>query len=145
MAILTQIGQALRGTAKGVIKGGIVLTNTASGFAAEARKEFSDLVKEARTEVNNIHAARINHPKVESEGLGDHLMRMGHAVWEGASQIASMANAELVAMIAWCTGESKQKAEKQVEKAEGFVKRGALELTELESANVIEMLLLSAA
>src|SRR5262245_17552936 len=103
-----KIGQALRGTAKQGIKAGIVLTNAASGFAAEARKELNDLVKEARTEVDKIHAARINH-QIESEGLGERLMKMGHSVWDGAwdggSKMASMANVELAAMIAWFTGE----------------------------------------
>lgn len=143
MAILSQIGLVLRGTAKGAIKGGIILTNTVSGFAAAAGKELNGLLSEARTEVNSIYAARSTQSKIESEGLRGRLVRMGDAVRETGSKMASTVNAELAAVIALCTGESKEKAEKKVEKGEEFVERLGRELTEEESGHVIETVLVA--
>jgi len=144
MEILSHIGLGLRGTAKQVIKGGLVLTNAVSGFTTEAGADFKDLVREARTEVNARHQAQINQPKIASEGLYDRLVKAGHSLWEAGLKMAAAANAGIVTMVAWCRGESKEKAEKQVDKAEESVEHFAKDLTQEEGINVIETMLLAA-
>jgi hypothetical protein len=142
--ILSGVGSALRPAAKQVIKGGLLVTNALSECVTGAEEEFKGLLQEARTEVNNRHAARSSGVKAHSEGLYECMVHAAHAVRATASEMVQIANAGFVAIVAWFAGESKEKAEKQVDKFEEHVEHLAKHLTEEEGVNVIETLLLAA-
>ncbi len=51
-SIVSGIASALRPLAKEVIKGGLIVYNAVSGLIAETSEQFSDLVAEAKAEIN---------------------------------------------------------------------------------------------
>ncbi|WP_447973949.1 DUF5132 domain-containing protein [Nitrospira sp. Kam-Ns4a] len=51
-SIVPGIASALRPLAKEVIKGGLIVYNAVSGLIAETSEQFSDLVAEAKAEIN---------------------------------------------------------------------------------------------
>lgn len=55
--IVSGIASALRPLAKEVIKGGLVVYNAVSGLVAETGEQFSDLVAEAKAELNKPAAS----------------------------------------------------------------------------------------
>ena len=143
--IISEVGSELRSAAKQLIKGGLVVSKALSGFAAETGEQFKGLVMEARTELREPHASRSAEAEIEAGGLRDHMIKAGHAVCDAASNMASRANEALAALVALIAGESKEKAQRQVEKDEEALKHLGKRLAEVEAINVIETLILVAA
>ena len=146
------IGSGIRSVSKSVIKAGMVVGGGLADFAAETGGGLKALLAEARAELAQPAkpVKTVSHEGVTNEKPGvmssmyDHLIRTRDVVWDEASKLMTMANAGLVAAVAWFAGESTEKARKQVDRAEKAVEKVGRELTQEEAAQVIEAVIVAA-
>jgi len=158
--IISGIGSALRPAAKQLIKGGLAATNAISRLASDTGGEFKALVVEARSELTASHETPTKVAAAEHKGIRDRVVSAGHAVTGAAAGAAtgimSTTNDAIVMLFAWFKGESKAKAEQQVEELEEHIKKDeravvhfvrdvSKDLASEECAYVIETMMLMAA
>jgi hypothetical protein len=155
VSIISGIGSTLRSAAKLGIKGGMAATDAVRGLAADTGNEFKTLVTEARTELTQSRLSKtttLPAQPAESQGLCHGIVSTGQSIWAAttgaAASVVTMANEGIATVVAWFYGESKEKAEQQVEKKEERVRHFAREvgrdLASDECVKVIETVILLA-